>query len=91
MTEERKKVTIRTLMRKKERGEKIVWLVVYDYPTALLADEAGVDMVLIGDSLGMNVLGYEAGSHAPNRDRNISIEQRVRRDKKQPDSAAGRK
>jgi len=59
MTEERKKVTIRTLMRKKERGEKIVWLVVYDYPTALLADEAGVDMVLIGDSLGMNVLGYD--------------------------------
>ncbi len=59
MAEERKKVTIRTLMRKKEAGEKIVWLVVYDYPTALLADEAGVDMVLIGDSLGMNVLGYE--------------------------------
>jgi len=59
MAEERKKVTIRTLMKKKEAGEKIVWLVVYDYPTALLADEAGVDMVLIGDSLGMNVLGYE--------------------------------
>ena len=59
MSEERKKVTIRTLMKKKEAGEKIVWLVVYDYPTALLADEAGVDMVLIGDSLGMNVLGYE--------------------------------
>ena len=59
MAEERKKVTIRTLMKKKEADEKIVWLVVYDYPTALLADEAGVDMVLIGDSLGMNVLGYE--------------------------------
>ncbi len=59
MSAERKKVTIRTLLRKKEAGEKIVWLVVYDYPTALLADEAGVDMVLIGDSLGMNVLGYD--------------------------------
>ncbi len=59
MAERREKVTIRTLMRKKERGEKIVWLVVYDYPTALLADEAGVDMVLVGDSLGMNVLGYD--------------------------------
>ncbi len=58
MSEERRKVTIRTLLRKKREGEKITWVVLYDYPTAVLADEAGVDMVLIGDSLGMTVLGY---------------------------------
>jgi len=55
---ERKKVTIRDLMRKKENGEKIVWVVLYDWTTARLADQAGVDMILIGDSLGMTILGY---------------------------------
>ncbi|MDI3502872.1 MAG: 3-methyl-2-oxobutanoate hydroxymethyltransferase [Archaeoglobi archaeon] len=55
---ERKKVTVRDLLRKKEKGEKIVWVVLYDWVTASLADEAGVDMILVGDSMGMTVYGY---------------------------------
>jgi 3-methyl-2-oxobutanoate hydroxymethyltransferase len=46
------------LQKMKERGEKIVMLTCYDYPTARLLDEAGVDVILVGDSLGDNVLGY---------------------------------
>jgi len=56
---DRKKVTVRTLQRKKGAGEKITMLTAYDWPTARLVDAAGIDIILVGDSVGNNVLGYE--------------------------------
>ena len=57
--EPRPKVTIQTIQEKKQRGERITCLTAYDYPTARLVDEAGIDMILVGDSLAMVVLGHE--------------------------------
>lgn len=56
---EQKKVTVATLKKMKKKGRRIVALTAYDYFTSLLLNEAGVDLILIGDSLGMVVLGYE--------------------------------
>ncbi len=55
----RKKVTIRTLQEKKQRGEPITMVTAYDYPSALAVDRAGIDCILVGDSLAMVVLGHE--------------------------------
>ncbi|MGB3346619.1 MAG: 3-methyl-2-oxobutanoate hydroxymethyltransferase [Candidatus Humimicrobiia bacterium] len=55
-----KKVTINNLLEMKRKGEKIAMVTAYDYHTAVLADRAGMDVVLIGDSLGMTMLGYES-------------------------------
>src|SRR3989442_5602014 len=56
----RPKVTVRTIRDMKTERVLIVSVTAYDYPTARLADEAGVDLILVGDSLGMVVLGYES-------------------------------
>jgi 3-methyl-2-oxobutanoate hydroxymethyltransferase len=58
-SEPRKKVTIPTLFKKVADGIPITWLTCYDYPTAYLQEQAGIDMILVGDSLGMTMLGYE--------------------------------
>ena len=56
----RPKVTVRTIRDMKAERVRIVSVTAYDYPSARLADEAGVDLILVGDSLGMVVLGYES-------------------------------
>src|SRR5919197_2580856 len=50
--------TIRDLRKFKERGERFIMLTAYDFPTARILDEAGVPVILVGDSLAQNVLGY---------------------------------
>ncbi len=57
---ERKKVTLPDLFKKMHNGEQITMLTCYDYPTATFQDQAGIDMVLVGDSLGMTMLGYDS-------------------------------
>ncbi len=60
LAEERKKVTTRLVQAMKTRHEPISMLTAYDYPTALVMDQAGIDMILVGDSLGMVMLGYDS-------------------------------
>lgn len=57
------KVTAATILEMKRRGERIASLTAYDYPTTRLLDEAGVPFLLVGDSLGMVVLGYPDTTH----------------------------
>lgn len=56
----KQKLMIHDFYRMKETGEKICWLTSYDYPTAQFAEAAGMDMILVGDSLGMCVYGYSS-------------------------------
>jgi 3-methyl-2-oxobutanoate hydroxymethyltransferase len=53
-------VTAQTLLEMKHAGHAITALTAYDYPTARLVDQAGIDLILVGDSVGMAVLGYES-------------------------------
>ena len=55
----KKKLMIHELYKMKKEGQKITWLTAYDYPTAQFAEAAGMDMLLVGDSLGMCVYGYD--------------------------------
>jgi 3-methyl-2-oxobutanoate hydroxymethyltransferase len=57
---DRKKITLPYLYQKYTDGEPITMLTCYDYPTAYLQEEAGIEMILVGDSLGMTMLGYES-------------------------------
>src|SRR5712675_1659886 len=57
------KITTEAIREMKVRGEKIAALTAYDYPMAKLLDEAGVPLLLVGDSLGMVVLGYPDTTH----------------------------
>lgn len=59
----RSKVTVETIRAMKLRGEKIAALTAYDFPMAKLLDESGVPLLLVGDSLGMVVLGYPDTTH----------------------------
>jgi len=65
---ERKKVTTKTLKQMKEKGEKISMLTAYDYPMSKIVDKAGCDIILVGDSLGNVVLGYENTTHVTMQD-----------------------
>jgi len=58
--ETKKKTTLPMLFKKVSEGKPITWLTCYDYPTAYLQEQAGIDMILVGDSLGMTMLGYDS-------------------------------
>ena len=57
---ERKKITLPVLRNRKRNNKKISWLTAYDFATARFADEAGIDMILVGDSGGMTMMGKES-------------------------------
>jgi len=54
-----KKKAIHDFYKMKKNGDKVTWLTSYDFPTAQFAEAAGLDMILVGDSLGMCVYGYK--------------------------------
>lgn len=74
----KKKKTIQDFYAMKEKGEPITFITSYDYPTATFAEKAGMDMILVGDSLGMCVYGYE-GTMPVTMDQMIGHTEAVRR------------
>lgn len=60
MTEVRTKITLPYLFQKVKKGEPITWLTCYDFSTGCLQEQAGIEMILVGDSLGMTMLGYDS-------------------------------
>jgi len=75
---ERKRPSLTSLFKKVADGQPITWLTCYDYPTAYLQEQAGLDMILVGDSLGMTMLGYD-GTLPVTMDDMIRHTQAVRR------------
>ncbi|MEL7563440.1 MAG: 3-methyl-2-oxobutanoate hydroxymethyltransferase [Dehalobacterium sp.] len=73
-----KKKSVVDFMRMKREGEQVTWVTAYDYPMASFAQQAGLDMILVGDSLGMVVLGYK-GTNPVTMEDCISHCQAVRR------------
>ncbi len=69
---ERRKVTVQTIMGMKGK-QRVVMVTAYDYPTARLVDQAGIDGILVGDSLGMVVLGFESTLRVALRDMLIHV------------------
>lgn len=57
---ERKKISVFDLFKKKQEGERVTWLTCYDFPTAQFQEAAGIEMILVGDSMGMCVYGYQS-------------------------------
>ncbi len=74
----KKKKTIIDFRKMKKAGEKVTWLTSYDYPTAQFGEAAGLDMILVGDSLGMCVYGY-SGTTPVTMDQCIVHSEAVRR------------
>lgn len=64
MSEERKKVTLATIHEKKAKGEKLARTALYDYPMAVLADEAGIEIINMGDSIATVMLGNTSTTKA---------------------------
>lgn len=73
-----KKKTILDLQQMKENGEQAAWMVIYDSCLASFAEEAGMDMILVGDSMGMIIYGYD-GTVPVTMDMSIAHCQGVRR------------
>ena len=73
------KKSILDLRKMKKEGEKITWLTSYDYPAAMFAEKAGVEMILVGDSMGMCVYGYSGGTLPVTMDQCIVHTEAVRR------------
>jgi 3-methyl-2-oxobutanoate hydroxymethyltransferase len=74
----RKKISINDLYQKKAIGEKVTWLTCYDFPTAQFQETAGIEMILVGDSMGMCVYGY-SGTVPVTMDQCIVHSEAVRR------------
>ncbi len=73
------KKNILDLRRMKKDGVKLTWLTSYDYPTSVFAEKAGIEMLLVGDSMGMCVYGYSAGTLPVTMDQYIAHSEAVRR------------
>ncbi len=76
---ERMKKNVLDFQKMKQVGEKVAWLTSYDFPTAQFAEKAGMDMILVGDSMGMCVYGYTGGTLPVTMDQCIVHSEAVRR------------